>query len=414
MGNKQTFTTIVLHAENLELRKDPGQIPYHFGNLKNVDSTLVTYYYSNINNITVGPLEICPQKQEDILKDYPFLSTEVKGLKIKFLDYLGRGKFYEKAVYKYLKENSKNIDVLNLFHFTTENIFYSLLYKIKNPKGKIYLKLDINVPFYESCKYFFNANVMLPFIKRDLIQKILYPLFFKIVNTISAESAYGLNYFKSRFNVPENKLILIPNGIDDDLIKSKNIKPLTFAKKENILITVGKIGSAEKNNKMLLDALANVDLKNWKIYFIGSITNDFKPEIESFYNKNPGLINAVVFTGRINEPEKLYDYYNRAKIFCLTSINEGFPLAACEAAYFGNYLILTSTIKCFNELTDNGKYGNSVLTDDYSTLSKNIQNLIDNESVLERSCQGMMNYAKTTLTWQSIIPLLQQRLINHN
>jgi len=404
------FTTIVLHIENLELRKDTGQIPYHFGKIEGFDSTLVSYYYSKENGSRSDPYLTLPVDTASVLKDYPYLNSEVPGLDIHFLPYKGRGRFYEKAVYDYLAQNAKQIDCLNLFHFGMENIFYTILYKLKNPGGKVYLKLDINVPYYEGRANFFNAGVKFSGLKSWFVNHLLQPLFFKMVHTISAESAYGLKYFRDRFKVPENKMALIPNGIDEESVKATGVIPLSFEEKENLIITVGKIGDHGKNNRMLLNSLADIDLKDWKVYFIGGVENGFEEEVNLFITKYPQLKGKVFLTGRIDNPAALYSYYNRAKIFCLTSLHEGFPLSACEAAYFGNYLILTDTITCFPELTNSGQFGSPVKIDDFLELGKTMALLINCQQRLKNASEGMAEYAKKKLTWQAIIPELNKRL----
>jgi glycosyltransferase involved in cell wall biosynthesis len=401
----------VLHTENLELRKDPGQLPYHIGKQYNTASaTLVTYYYTLKGGRNNGPVAMPPQDTEQQYIDYPFLQSEVKGLHLDFLPYRGRGKFYERSVLNYLFKNSAKIDVLNLLHFNAENIFYTLLFKVLHPKGKVYIKLDIDIPFYKNTPYFFNAGGFNKLLKVFLFTRLLQPLFFKLAHTISAESQTGMNYFIERFNVPQKKMMLLPNGVDKDKINSRIVTVKNFIEKENIIITVGRIGTSQKNNEMLLDALASINLKDWKVYFIGAIQEEFRPKIDVFFKENPDKQNKVIFTDWINSPAALYQYYNKAKIFCLTSLDEGFPLSACEAAYFGNYLLLTDTIDCFNELTNNSKHGKKIHFNNVKHLSESLNELIDSPNILAESYDGMRAYAESNLTWQAIIPRLYKRL----
>lgn len=407
---KETFVTIVAHAENLELRKDPGQVPYHMHAIFGCDATLVTYFYTLQGGRSNGPASVAPTDKNIIAENYPSLAKEVPGLKLHFLDNIGRHRFYEKAISDYLKGNAKSIGVLNLFHFNTENIYYALLYKWLNPKGKLYLKLDIDINYYRSKMYFFNVNSRLAFLKIFLVQKAFYPFFFSKTDVISAESDAGLAYFENRFKVPEGKMMLLPNGVDGKRIDKITGPQRQFHGKENILITVGRIGTGQKNNEMLLTAIENIDLRDWKVFLIGPIEKAFNNIIEEFYKRNPVYREKVFFTGKITDTTKLYDYYDRAKIFCLTSRDEGFPLSACEAAYFGNYLILTAGIKCFPDLTGDGRFGASVKDNDPKALGGTIQKLISDEERLGKASDGMRDYAKQKLTWQAIIPDLHRKL----
>src|ERR1700743_96850 len=301
-----SFVTIVPHTENLELRKDPGQIPYQLGKLQNISTLLGAYYYSMAGGRNAGPVAIPPDDLNKHYQDYPYLLTEVKDLRLHFLHYKGRGKFFERSVFQYLLKNSGKINVLNLFHFNAENIFYTILYKLLNPWGKVYLKLDINIPFYKGTMHFFNASGRYGSLKIFLFNKVIYRLFFRLVHTISAESENGLDYFSDRFKVPLKKMLVLPNGVDENRINRYIQKTKDFHEKENIIITVGKIGALEKNNKMLLDALSITDLSDWKVYFIGEIEETFKTVIKNFFDKNPGKQGKVFFTGLIDSPATLY------------------------------------------------------------------------------------------------------------
>src|ERR1700743_3640868 len=177
------FVTIVPHVENLELRKDTGQIPYQLYNLCGYDSTLVTYFFTLEGRRKNGPVNEPPSDKQTISENYPYLTSEVPGLKLHFLKNKGRGKFYEKAIFDYLLGNAKKIDVLNLFHFNAENIFYSIIYKFLNPKGRLYLKLDIDIEYYKSRKHFFNTAGPLANFKIFVWEKVIYRIFFKIAHT---------------------------------------------------------------------------------------------------------------------------------------------------------------------------------------------------------------------------------------
>jgi len=402
------FVTIVTHIENLELRKDTGQLPYHMGKIPGVFSSLVSYYYTLKGGRNQGPVLLPPM---NVNEDYPFLETEVKGLDLNFLEYEGRDSFFDKSVYHYLLKNSKKIDVLNLFHFSSENIFYTLVYKTLKPTGKVYLKLDIDIPYYKSKEHFFNIpKNAIGQAKLLVYSKIIQPLFFGLIHTISAESKVGAAYFGQRFKISPKKIFLLQNGVDKNRIEGYIPKAKSFHEKENVLLTVGRIGTRQKNNEMLLDALSLVNLGNWKVLFIGNIEETFKPTIDGFFEKNPGKKDQVIFTGHLDAAPELYGYYDKAKIFCLTSEDEGFPISACEAAFFGNHLVLTDRIDCFDELTDNGKYGTKVKRNDAQELAGYLTQLIENQEQLKDDCEKMKAHAFANLTWQALIPKLYDRL----
>ena len=403
--SKKTFVTIVLHSENLELRKDPAQIPYHAYKELGYDSTLVSYYFPIETGRAGGAMKSPPTDPKTINKDYPFLRSEVAGLKMFFLGNKGRGKFYEHAVVDYLISNARKIDVLNLIHFGSENIFYCLLYKMLNPWGKVYLKLDIDISFFESQKSIFST-----FSKIRFLEQLLFWFFFKLVTVVSAESKAGLDYFKNRFNPPTEKLILLPNGVDSEKIYSTVSHIKSFEEKENIVLTVGRIGNVQKNNELLMEAIAAIeDLKDWKFYFVGPIEKGFEQKIKTYFDNYPQLTNCVYFVGAVNNPTELYEYYNRAKVFCLTSRFEGFPLVCCEAAFFGNYLLLSDKIYAFETLTDDGKNGEKFALN-CKELVGVLEKILSGEIVISEYQTHIVYYAYQNLTWKSNIKTLKMNL----
>ena len=140
---------------------------------------------------------------------------------------------------------------------------------------------------------------------------------------ISTESKELLNKFQNGFlDISiSDKIFYLPNGFDKTSINPiKNIN-----EKENIMITVGRIGSNQKNNEMMLNALEGLDLRDWKVYFIGPIEDSFHVKVKDFYTRSPKMRGKVVFLGNIDNKDKLYEWYNRSKVFFLTSQYEGFP-----------------------------------------------------------------------------------------
>lgn len=397
------------HIENLELRKDTGQIPYHAYKTLGYDATLVSYYFTLSGGRSKGPVKYPPKDENVINNDYPYLKSEVNGLKLHFMPDLGRGKFYERSILNYLMSESKKIDILNLFHFSAENIFYTLVYKFKNPKGKVYLKLDIDVDFYKGQKSIFNVDGMFGSAKKSLYSRFLLPFFLKKIDLISAESELGLSYFTNRFPLFKSKTFLIPNGVDQSKIDSL-VPAINFSEKENIILFVGRIGSKQKNVEFLLKIAAKIDLGIWKIILAGPIEDVFNETLNHFFLKNPSLKDKIFLTGNLTNPTELYQLYNRSKILLMPSNHEGFPISAVEAASFGLVLILSDKIYAFNTLTNFGANGLSIPLANLEETLKIITKAIHDESMLVNLSKKTLLHAKSTFDWKNIIIKLNHHL----
>ena len=382
MKQKPTFVTVFTETENFHLVKDVGQLPYFMYKTEGYDATLISYQ----NNV-----------------EYPFIDQEVNGLKLNFIPNKGRFLYFELGVLYYLLNHSKSIAILNLFHFKKDHILYLLIYKLVNPKGKAYIKLDMDILFFKNYNAFLFSNYAL----KNFILKALTSWIFKLTDLFSVETDQAKDYLLNVYPELHNKLICIPNGVDN-LYLDKEIPIKAFQEKENIILTVGRIGTEQKNTELLLDALKITDLKDWKVYILGPIEESFKKYIADFYKEYPQLENKVIFTGNITDRKELFDWYNRAKVFCLSSRYEGFPIAFPEALYFGNYLI-SSPVSSAEHITSNGKYG-TVARADAHEFSKAIQNSIEPGFLSSQRYEEIRRFSKDNFTWPGIVKKLADQI----
>jgi glycosyltransferase involved in cell wall biosynthesis len=372
------FSTIFPPSYNVHLTKDVGMIPFILYRDYGYDSTLVTF------------------KNEST---YPSLDNEVKGLKVNFLEKDKNYKFGKPSikVIQYIWKNSPQIDILNLYHSTKETLLYGFLYKLRNPSGILYIKLDINIELFEK--------------GMNYLKRKGYSVFFdKISSLVSSELDSSINYLLSEYPILEKKLFKLPNGIDDTFIKIRNIKRYNFLEKENLIIIVGRIGAPEKNHELVLNVLPKIDLKEWSIVFIGPIDPDFQIKVDKFYLENPILKYNVRFIGEISTKEELYDWYNRAKVFCLTSDYEVFPLVLTEALYFGNYIV-TTNVSSAKLMTNHEKIGTIIMRE--HDLIEELTDIINEEKDIEPYYNDILNYSEKFI-WKNIVGELNYRLNSIN
>ncbi|MDK2798758.1 MAG: hypothetical protein PWP27_510 [Clostridiales bacterium] len=352
--SKIRFLTLFPETGNVHLTKDVGMIAYIMHKYFNYDSKIVCY------------------KNDD----YPYLDKEVKGLKIEFLNkYTGDA---QKDGYIYLKNNALNIDVLHLFHLNNRSLLWIDLYKKLNPMGKVYLKLDANISI---------MNLIL----NDDVVKIL-----KQCDLISIETKYLYDYLNSKWPI---RIEYIPNGFYD----YKERKYVEYKEKDNTICTVGRIGLYIKATEILLEAfkLASPSIPNWKLKAIGPIADNFKAYIKKFFAENPALKEKIIFTGEITDKIKLEAEYRKAKIFCLTSRNEGFPLVFPEAAANGCYIISSNLLAAW-DITDNKKYGDIFEIDNVQQLSESFVNNCRDDVKLQTVCNNIQDFSYSHFYWPDI------------
>nr|WP_307897797.1 glycosyltransferase [Clostridium botulinum] len=261
------YCVLYPNTKNVNLIKEMGMIPYKLHKNFGYDSKIVCYN----------------------LDEYTYLNEEVKGLKIDFLD--RKYNNYSLDGLRYLKKQAKNIDVLQIFHVTLYSLLYAFMYKRLNPKGKIYLKLD--------CSHKLIDKILsLNSIKYKLLNKYL-----DKVDLISVEQKILTKKLKNILPSQSDKIVNIPNGVDYKYLEEKNIY-YDFSKKENIVLSVTRVGAEEKNTQMLLEAfnnIKNIEELGWKLVIVGPIEEEFNKYIESYFNNNPKMRKLVEFKGSISD-----------------------------------------------------------------------------------------------------------------
>jgi GalNAc-alpha-(1->4)-GalNAc-alpha-(1->3)-diNAcBac-PP-undecaprenol alpha-1,4-N-acetyl-D-galactosaminyltransferase len=390
--------------ERVHLFKDVGMIPAYLSKLYNFESTIV--FYDNERNHNLKNMEFginLIRIKQNLLNKVLWLKNFVSPMTI------------------YLIKNAKNIDVLMLFHLKKENYYYRVLYKLLNPTGKVYLKLDINLNGIEMFeilnkeeqttlnifKYKKGIDAYLRTIKRTIdFKRMKYEL--SKFDVVSVETKHALDRIRELTNNKLNhNLILATNGFPNESENEKYVKG--FEEKDNIIITVGRIGTFEKNNEMFLKAIEKLQLKNWKVFLIGPIEDSFQKYIEEFYDKNPPLKDKVVLVGNINDKKTLYEWFARSKVFCLTSRSEGFPLVFPEAIFFGNYIISTK-VGADEDITKGGTLGKSIEQDDLEALTKTLQGIIDNTNDISSKYNEIIKHSREHFVWDKVVGKIFSKL----
>lgn len=360
---KKKFITIFPNGKNIHLVKDVGMIPYMLHKEGFYDSTIA--FYENENEL-------------------PYLKTEVNGLQ-----------------YKRVKKKFKHED-LNIFFFSLTHLFeYDVIMTFHPHIKKVLLLILIKFLSFGKiklyCKLDESDNIFLQKYNKKSFAFKFKKVVFSYIDLISSESTLINNYINKESFM---KTKCIPNGFVEKNYEN-NIK-------ENIILTVGRIGTIQKDNCTLLKALSDVNLKNWNVIIAGPIEKNFYKDIDDFYKSNPNLKSKVRFLGNISDRNELDNIYAKAKIFVLTSLWEGFPLVFPEAIANGCYVISTNLSPAF-DITDNEKFGKVFPIGDYKKLSLIFQDIIDCKILIPESNE-IKKFANKNFNWKSIVSNIYKEL----
>ena len=331
--------------EDQHLTKDICLIPY----------VMKQYFGYNASFITTGERREFPSNKK-FLGDIPI--------------------FIGKDIEDSIREISKS-GVLMLIWVYPFNIELINRYKEINPSGKVFIKLDAKM---ESMGYL-NGYV------NDYILNTL-----RKCELISVENRNVQKYINSVWNL---NVKYIPNGYYD-FISNEDIN---YKEKKNTILFVGRVGTIEKANHILLEAFAKVrkELYSWSIELVGNIEPSFIEYINKYYESYPELKERVKLIGFLDKRE-LKDKYKSAKVFCLTSPSEACANVFSQAISNGCYLISTD-VDGARDITNNEEFGSIVPVNDIDRLSVVLKDICLNEDLLEKNCIKAQRYAGKNLSW---------------
>lgn len=299
------------------------------------DIFLVPYY---IAKEIKGELEYCYQVNmgnTDIPNDHRGAIVRRSKIKNEFLTLLWN------VVFK-----AWTLDVLFLNGSSAKHMLVVWLYKVLRPKGRVVIFGDMEATL---AKEFAETGLVYSIGVSAWIKKRLTNFFFDHVTYIVANTeAYQIMKGLCEKQGWKGLLHFYP-CLDDELFREYDLQRIPLQEKENVMVCVGRIGNYQKNTEMLLDALEQVDLKEWKIYMIGPVTSsfdltkkgNFQEKIDDFLARNPRHKDKIIFTGMVYDMKEIFSYYNRARVLLSTARHEGFANVYSQAAALGCFVVST-------------------------------------------------------------------------
>lgn len=366
MIEKKRFVTLFPECTNIELLKDVGMIPYTLYSVFEYDSTIACY-----NN-----------------GKYAYLNHEVKGMKLDFINKIFGNMVLDTLLY--VIRNARKIEVLNIYHLSVGKRFiWYWIYKMLNPNGIVYLKLDMD--FHELDRLEADRAF------HHLVKK-------KCLSKIEIVSAESKEICKRVTQLYGQNIQYIPNGFYEDKERSH---PMNMSK-QNVFLTVGRLGTEQKATEVLLEAFARTAQEHdWILRLVGPIQEEFQNYIDTFMHTHIELIDRIQFTGAITDREKLADEYARAKVFVLPSRWESFGIVLVEALNQGCYLIVSDAVPTAEDITYCEKYGEIFEQDSVTDLSEALLQCTKGEwNPLE-----LREYAQEHFSWNTICSKLNHLIL---
>jgi glycosyltransferase involved in cell wall biosynthesis len=168
-------------------------------------------------------------------------------------------------------------------------------------------------------------------------------------------------FVKQREGIKENKVVVIPNGIDTDRFDTSiinhdlcNLQIRDRYKIPEDAYVIGNVSrmTSEKGHKILLDAFNTFCKKlptnqRSKIYLLLAGGGVLEPSLKDIATEY-GLKNNIIFTG-VFPKEDLPKFYNVFNLFVFPSVAEGFGIVLIEAMYYG-LPVIASNLEVLKEV----------------------------------------------------------------
>lgn len=242
-----------------------------------------------------------------------------------------------------------------------------------------------NILLFNYCKkydvpYIIQAHGSLSHLSKNKILKKFFDFRWgnKILNSafkVIALTKYEKDQCKN-MNVPEEKIVIIPNGINikeyDNLPKKGEFRnKYSILEKEKIILYLGRINKI-KGIDLLLDSFAELskDIKNVKLVIAGpddGYLNKIKKKANLLGNEK------ILIIGPIFNREKL-EVYVDADVYVLPSVYETFPMTVLESLACGTPVIITERCGISN-IINNSDFG-KVIDYDKSALINSINHML--------------------------------------
>jgi glycogen(starch) synthase len=204
------------------------------------------------------------------------------------------------------------------------------------------------------------------------------------------------------FQLPTDKIRIVPNGVDLDRYQRKGVEHLSreqyAAPGEKIVFFVGRL-VREKGAEIILDAVPKVFqyYSNAKFVIAGK-----GPALDYLKNKasDMGLYDRVYFTGYIDDDTRDF-LYREADVAIFPSLYEPFGMVTLEAMA-AHTPVVVSDVGGLGEIVQHETNGLKCYPGNPNSLADNILRLLHEPELANRLAERAYNDLRKQYTWDEI------------
>jgi glycosyltransferase involved in cell wall biosynthesis len=216
-------------------------------------------------------------------------------------------------------------------------------------------------------------------------------------------SDYMVSHVRWAFGLPEDKLVMIPNGVDVGVYaKTQNEDLSSFRNKfalpeEKIVLFVGRL-MYEKGVHVLVNVVPKVlEKANAKFIIVG---NGYMKEQLSNIVRNMGLAHKVLFTGFVDD-ETLRKLQKCADVSVVPSLFEPFGIVALEAMAAKSPVVVSDT-GGLSEIVEHDVTGVKAYANSPDSLAWGITKVLTDETYANRVRANAFKKVQEKYNWDKI------------
>ncbi|MCW8966767.1 MAG: glycosyltransferase family 4 protein [Candidatus Pacearchaeota archaeon] len=271
--------------------------------------------------------------------------------------------------------------------FSPDLVITHLLHPHSFEALKICKKLNIPIFMVTHAPFNVKRNFFLNILTKiwNYRLKLKLKQFDKIITITNWETKY-----LRKFNLPENKTILIPNGIRKKFFTEKQ------GKEKKQILYCGRI-SPVKNIETLIKALYLLKDKSIKLKLLGKVEPDYLPKLKNLITKLK-LQKQIELVNEVYNINDQISALNESKIFALPSLREAMPQVLIEAMSRAK-IVISSNTDGGKEIIENKKNGYLFQIGNSEELAKLIkENIKGNKKIQEQAKKDSKKYP-----WEKLI-----------
>ncbi|MBU0731983.1 glycosyltransferase [Patescibacteria group bacterium] len=196
-----------------------------------------------------------------------------------------------------------------------------------------------------------------------------------------------------KFKISKNKLVVIHNGFDFDLLKGTGEQK----RKSNVILAVGRL-APQKDYPTLLKAFRLVrDKTDAELWIIGD------GDLEKKLKKQADMLGISEHIKWLGYQKNPFKYMKQATVFALSSAWEGFGNVITEAMACQCPVVSTDCPYGPSEIISHNKDGYLVTVGDFEKLADHIIKLLDDPALRQKIAFNGLNTVKTAFSPDNMV-----------